>query len=164
MNFNADFVDVLNSLPNDIVGQITLLKEKDALAHAIFGDLQSKTKEVLNGDDSDCYDLFKKALGIYEEKLAISTQMEDLVSSNIKRIQEDLIRLSESEQSPPVPTDNEVRYCYCQQPASGEMVGCDADNCPLEWFHLACTDLIKIPSGKWYCDYCVGKRRMPIKK
>ncbi|KAI9841621.1 MAG: hypothetical protein M1838_003493 [Thelocarpon superellum] len=52
--------------------------------------------------------------------------------------------------------DTEPRYCYCNQVSYGEMVACDADNCPREWFHLDCVGLTKAPTknAKWYCDEC----------
>lgn len=48
----------------------------------------------------------------------------------------------------------EALYCYCNQVAYGEMVGCDGDNCELEWFHLPCIGLETLPKGKWYCKDC----------
>ncbi|SCU81715.1 LAFA_0C06722g1_1 [Lachancea sp. 'fantastica'] len=48
----------------------------------------------------------------------------------------------------------EALYCYCHQVAYGEMVGCDGDNCILEWFHLPCIGLETLPKGKWYCNDC----------
>lgn len=48
----------------------------------------------------------------------------------------------------------EPLYCYCNQVAYGEMVGCDGANCELEWFHLPCIHLEHLPKGKWYCDDC----------
>ena len=42
--------------------------------------------------------------------------------------------------------ENEPRYCYCNQVSYGEMVGCDADDCPKEWFHLQCVGLTKAPA------------------
>ncbi|KAI9838285.1 MAG: hypothetical protein M1819_005553 [Sarea resinae] len=52
--------------------------------------------------------------------------------------------------------DSEPRYCYCNQVSYGEMVACDADDCPREWFHLSCVGLSKAPTknAKWYCDEC----------
>ncbi|KAI9845998.1 MAG: hypothetical protein M1837_004404 [Sclerophora amabilis] len=52
--------------------------------------------------------------------------------------------------------DAEPRYCYCNQVSYGEMVACDADSCPREWFHLDCVGLTKAPTknAKWYCDEC----------
>ncbi|KAI9711156.1 MAG: hypothetical protein M1812_007260, partial [Candelaria pacifica] len=43
--------------------------------------------------------------------------------------------------------ESEPRYCYCNQVSYGEMVACDADDCPREWFHLDCVGLTKAPKG-----------------
>lgn len=51
-------------------------------------------------------------------------------------------------------TRNEPRYCYCQNVSYGEMVGCDNDDCPYEWFHLACLGMTHAPTGSWLCDNC----------
>lgn len=46
-------------------------------------------------------------------------------------------------------------YCWCQQPSFGDMIACDNDKCPREWFHYACVGITKVPAGKWYCsDEC----------
>lgn len=47
--------------------------------------------------------------------------------------------------------ENEPLYCYCQQVSYGEMVACDAIDCPKEWFHLECAGLDRAPgrNGKW---------------
>ncbi|WWC63395.1 uncharacterized protein I303_105995 [Kwoniella dejecticola CBS 10117] len=49
---------------------------------------------------------------------------------------------------------NEPRYCYCHQVSYGQMIGCENEDCPLEWFHLACCGLDTAPTGTWYCDLC----------
>lgn len=51
----------------------------------------------------------------------------------------------------------EPLYCYCNQIAYGEMVGCDGEDCELEWFHLPCIGFETIPKGKWYCEDCKKK-------
>lgn len=60
----------------------------------------------------------------------------------------------ESEHDPDDP--NEPKYCYCNRGSYGEMVACDNDSCPREWFHLGCTELREAPSEeeKWYCREC----------
>lgn len=50
--------------------------------------------------------------------------------------------------------NEEQVYCYCQQVSFGEMVGCDGENCKIEWFHLPCIGLSAPPEGVWYCDAC----------
>lgn len=64
------------------------------------------------------------------------------------------------EQSQEVESDedgDEPRYCYCNQVSFGNMIACDNDSCPREWFHLPCVNLDRAPSGrtKWFCsDEC----------
>jgi len=54
-----------------------------------------------------------------------------------------------------MPVDpNEPTYCTCQQVSYGEMIGCDNQDCPIEWFHFGCMDLSHKPKGKWYCPKC----------
>ena len=56
-----------------------------------------------------------------------------------------------------MPVDpNEPTYCLCQQVSYGEMIGCDNNDCPIEWFHFGCMQLTTKPKGKWYCPKCIG--------
>lgn len=82
----------------------------------------------------------------------------------------------------PVIDPNEPLYCHCQRVSFGEMVACENEECPVEWFHFACVGLkeqvrpllfhnfhhvyenwmlicfISQPKGKWYCsDDCRNK-------
>ena len=42
----------------------------------------------------------------------------------------------------------------------GVMIGCSAEeNCPIEWYHLNCVDLYKMPEGDFYCNECVESGR-----
>ncbi|XP_023218911.1 inhibitor of growth protein 3-like isoform X1 [Centruroides sculpturatus] len=56
---------------------------------------------------------------------------------------------------------NEPRYCICNQVSYGDMVACDNEDCPVEWFHYACVGITQPPKGKWYCPQCTSamKRR-----
>ena len=49
------------------------------------------------------------------------------------------------------------KYCTCQNVSYGNMVACDNDDCPYEWFHWSCVGMTKEPSGKWYCEECTKK-------
>ncbi|RXK37170.1 hypothetical protein M231_05539 [Tremella mesenterica] len=53
------------------------------------------------------------------------------------------------------------RYCLCQQVSYGEMLGCDDDECEVEWFHLACLGLDSAPSSTepWICPMCTERRK-----
>lgn len=73
--------------------------------------------------------------------------------------------------------DGEPRYCYCNEVSFGEMVACDNDACPREWFHLSCVGMTKPPGKngippprfswfsmltivvKWYCNECKDSMR-----
>lgn len=64
---------------------------------------------------------------------------------------------------------DEPLYCFCQQVSYGEMVACDGENCPFEWFHMDCVGLEEPPKGAWYCEDCLNelrnkRRHQPIHK
>jgi len=49
--------------------------------------------------------------------------------------------------------DNKA-YCLCQKVSYGDMVACDNDKCPYEWFHWTCVGLKSEPVGTWICPVC----------
>lgn len=53
---------------------------------------------------------------------------------------------------------DEPTYCLCDQVSYGEMIMCDNDLCPIEWFHFSCVFLTTKPKGKWFCPKCRGDR------
>ncbi|XP_036396481.1 inhibitor of growth protein 1-like [Megalops cyprinoides] len=73
---------------------------------------------------------------------------------------------TEREASPAdLPIDpNEPTYCLCDQVSYGEMIGCDNDECPIEWFHFSCVGLNHKPKGKWYCPKCRGESEKTMDK
>lgn len=52
---------------------------------------------------------------------------------------------------------DDAKYCICNRPAFGDMIGCDNDDCEKEWFHLQCVGLNEAPDGKWICPPCRTK-------
>lgn len=68
----------------------------------------------------------------------------------------------EEEEEPLDSSGEEPRYCYCQQVSYGEMVACDADDCPREWFHLECVGLGRAPgkNARWFCEECKERLRL----
>lgn len=64
--------------------------------------------------------------------------------------------------------EDDERYCFCNQVSFGEMVGCDngkkdvcwefysytSEQCPYQWFHLACIGLTEAPSDEFICSFC----------
>lgn len=66
------------------------------------------------------------------------------------------------EEEPSIDHD-EPTYCLCDQISFGEMIMCDNDLCPIEWFHFSCVSLSTKPKGKWYCPKCRGDRPNAMK-
>ena len=58
---------------------------------------------------------------------------------------------------------DEPTYCLCDQVSYGEMIGCDNDLCPIEWFHFNCVQLSGKPKGKWFCPKCRGDKPTNMK-
>lgn len=53
-------------------------------------------------------------------------------------------------------------YCVCQSPHDdvSEMIGCDAPDCRLEWFHFECVGILVPPEGQWYCPECTQRYKI----
>lgn len=49
---------------------------------------------------------------------------------------------------------DDKKYCVCQSVSYGDMVACDNDSCPYEWFHWTCVGLKSEPVGTWICPVC----------
>ena len=49
---------------------------------------------------------------------------------------------------------DDKKYCLCQNVSFGDMVACDNDDCPYEWFHWSCVGLKSEPNGTWFCPVC----------
>lgn len=49
---------------------------------------------------------------------------------------------------------DDKKYCICHNVSHGDMVACDNDSCPNEWFHWECVGLKSEPIGTWICPDC----------
>merc|ERR1719264_1746708 len=47
---------------------------------------------------------------------------------------------------------NEPRYCICNQVSYGDMVACDNDDCPYEWFHYPCVGITAPPKKNGFAQ------------
>lgn len=77
-------------------------------------------------------------------------------------------QVTQREESPPreeepVIDPDEPTYCLCDQISYGEMIMCDNDLCPIEWFHFQCVQLTTKPKGKWFCPKCRGEKANVMK-
>lgn len=79
------------------------------------------------------------------------------LSTNI----DDAAALQQLQQAPTfqvVPSSEPV-YCVCKRIAFGDMVACDNDECPIEWFHYTCVSLTKKPKNSWLCPSCSSTKK-----
>ena len=57
-------------------------------------------------------------------------------------------------------------WCYCRRDEEFDtMIGCDNEQCTIQWYHLSCLQIPQshVLKGKWYCPDC-HKERSKVKK
>lgn len=72
------------------------------------------------------------------------------------------VKTEKGEEEPPMIIDekasdpNEPKYCYCKQVSYGDMVACDNEDCPIQWFHFKCVSITEAPPDgvQWLCRDC----------
>lgn len=88
------------------------------------------------------------------------------ISADAEKYQQSLTNNSGHDDTPPLEETidpDEPTYCLCDQISFGEMILCDNDLCPIEWFHFSCVSLTTKPKGKWFCPNCRGERPSVMK-
>ncbi|GAA5855043.1 hypothetical protein JCM8547_002358 [Rhodosporidiobolus lusitaniae] len=75
-------------------------------------------------------------------------------AGNKRKRQEEDKASAREEESVEAEGEDATPYCFCQRPSFGEMIGCDAPDCKIEWFHLGCIGLKESPEGSWICSMC----------
>ncbi|CAG9770080.1 unnamed protein product [Ceutorhynchus assimilis] len=90
-------------------------------------------------------------IDLYEELVFTSENVEEVSSpkpgpSNVPKEKE----------TSPEPGPCKKLYCICREEDDGvtPMIACEAEMCRIEWYHLKCVGLSKIPSSVWICDIC----------
>lgn len=154
---NYTLITDLDHQINDIVAQINEhVREYKTLCK--LGERRQK-KQVIN-------DLFDKAIGFSQHKLSLASTTYDLVEKNVnsleaignpKKKDEDESQIEEAPIGLTMPIDNsEPRFCSCRDYSHGSMIACESEECPYEWFHLACVGLTPeaTPKGPWFCPTC----------
>lgn len=96
----------------------------------------------------------------------------DLWERKVKHLPDDSFALKNTEEKKkPLRKNNHDRktprnsWCFCNQKASGQMIGCDDDDCDIEWFHFICVGLKVKPAGEWICARCQSrKKKLQVKQ
>ena len=46
-------------------------------------------------------------------------------------------------------------WCTCQKEIEGStLIGCDNEECKIQWFHMKCVNLQQIPQADWFFFMC----------
>ena len=74
-------------------------------------------------------------------------------------VEEPDVDMGEDEEMEDEEGEDDKRYCFCNQRSYGEMVACENDDCPYQWFHTGCLHMKKVPDEDedWYCPTCREK-------
>ncbi|KIM36444.1 hypothetical protein M413DRAFT_13950 [Hebeloma cylindrosporum] len=60
--------------------------------------------------------------------------------------------------------DDSRLYCFCHKQSFGDMIGCDNEDCPYQWFHIECVGVKTPLPDKWYCPECINIVKPPAEK
>lgn len=158
----------------------------EVVSTAALAGPSSRTREGKKRARERVGDLKELVEKVSAAKVKLAQQSYDIVDVHIRQLDEELKRVegemrrrdllppvesprerdrrrrkrlqAEGEASGSMAVDpNEPVYCICGQVAFGDMVGCDNADCEEEWFHLACVNLSKLPTGTWMCPRCQKK-------
>jgi hypothetical protein len=68
------------------------------------------------------------------DKVGLESSQKEVDASQPSKI------ILESYESVGSESDPEKPWCFCKNERSVRMVGCDAQDCPIQWFHVDCVD------------------------
>ncbi|PGH08688.1 hypothetical protein AJ80_07809 [Polytolypa hystricis UAMH7299] len=94
-----------------------------------------------------------------DDSVLSSAEVSDVENTNISSSRRQQQAARDSDEDVEEEEDDEggedtKTYCTCRSVSHGDMVACDNDNCPYEWFHWKCVGLTREPLGTWYCEEC----------
>jgi len=144
----------IRRLDNDLAKFESEMKEKGRLSQTESEEEEEEDEDKKKGNKKKTKDGKKKKGGKQEDdkkkKKTKGASKADTASTPAS-----MGMLAVPQEIIDMPVDpNEPTYCLCQQVSYGEMIGCDNQECPIEWFHFGCMGLTTKPKGKWYCPKC----------
>ena len=52
------------------------------------------------------------------------------------------------------------KRCICKMSEDeDDLIMCESKTCKIQWFHIKCMRIKKIPKGKWFCVKCKTKKK-----
>ena len=59
-----------------------------------------------------------------------------------------------------IQSGNTSKHCICGGEDDGQkMICCDIENCCVQWYHVKCLKVKRVPRGKWFCPQCKTVKR-----
>lgn len=160
----------------------------ESLSRLLEEKLKSLTEQTeANKAEIEEIQMIRKVLDIIAaKKVELAIKSYDMIDLTVKAIDSELNLLEKTirKDGLPLPTDttneqddgsevgskrkrsltmeeeeSEPVYCLCKQVAYGEMIACDNEDCPIEWFHYSCVNLTRKPRNSWICPVCSNRRK-----
>lgn len=173
MSLFEHFLESLESVPPELERNFTLIRELDSKCE----ELMEKIKKISStyADQNTKYSrdrirketdtLFAKLNSYSEDKFELAQQTYELIDRNIIKLNK-INDTPEEDEAPKIGYDmpldsNEPKFCICRGVSHGDMIACDNDECPIEWFHYACVNITSPPNGRWFCQSCSNLIKRP---
>ncbi|XP_059748008.1 inhibitor of growth protein 1 isoform X1 [Bos taurus] len=173
----SQMVELVENRARQVDSHVELLEAQqeaaDATGHSKAGQDKSKNEAIAQAEKPNNKRSRRQRNNENRENAANNHDHDDVTSGTPKEKKAKASKKkkrskakAEREASPAdLPIDpNEPTYCLCNQVSYGEMIGCDNDECPIEWFHFSCVGLSHKPKGKWYCPKCRGESEKTMDK
>lgn len=136
--------DIVSAIPTLVHDPAGFREAVPKLSRALIKLHKNKAKIITRYDQ--ILNFLNEQLAVFDEELCRCK--ENFAISALK------IRASNIDTA--LDEEDDGKYCVCKVNNKGDMVACDAADCPIEWFHLECVGLTEPPKGKWICEECRG--------
>jgi hypothetical protein len=136
------FIDKRDALLMRRAGLAALMDQQMAISHELYAMLDDRLiqlQEVVRLVDPAGFNVVEDKQQKKKHKGMTETE---LFEHNIEAAMRDRI------------DPNEPMYCICHRLSHGEMVACENENCPIEWFHFVCVGITGKAPQVWFCSEC----------
>ncbi len=103
--------------------------------------------------------MLESAIKTTGNTVPVEQTMESKVHSSICTLKRKQREISDVDDNSLDIETNEPVYCICKRIAFGDMIACDNEDCPVEWFHYPCVNLTRKPKNSWVCSLCSNKKK-----
>ena len=151
----------LSSHLDETIRKIPYVEKKRKLVRKVPPSLEQMKSIIEDLTDRksqlaiNAYDIIDQNIHVVDEEIRL-LETAILLSGNTAPYPPDfnVDGSSKSKSKPEI----ELEYCLCRGPSRGNMIKCENESCPIEWFHYECVGL-KVAPKVWYCRDCATKRK-----